>query len=661
MKPGREDRPIAMTGTFHEMPQNRILRVASPEDFQPAMLDENSDAVVVLRGGRGPAAGSPSRARMRAVLFNCGFLPVDGIVDKDRSAESLTYFRSSLVRDPALVGITSADHVAMSDLGFRGRFGNQLFQYAFLKLYALRNHAVPRLPPWTGEQIFGVKEARAEPGHYPRLVFEDRDNDDLQLWEDDLAPVNVDFSGYFQELPPSWKAHRAFLRRLLTVRPEWREALAPAISALKKQGRTLLCVHIRCFQDYDPTAPHINALPPGLQRDFVKAIWPRLENPVLHVATDGGRDILDMFADFPALAMPTLPPGMPVHLGDFLLMQSADVLGITNSSFSRMASLLADDAQRCFIVGPSGAEAYRPWDDRAFWARFDPGVKDVQAFRLARAYRKTLSLRLQQALAEHKRPAGGLTAVASSDPVACKACGAPALLFGVCDFSQVGEGRPSPPLSGQPVFYRRCRSCRLVFTDGFDDWPVSDLQRVVYNEGFFSLYADFLMTRPAERANRLLGCIDDPSSLTVFDVGALNFMTAETLRAGGFAAVGRYDYFDPSAHDDGAPPADIVTCFDLLERTPEPAAMIEDLAKRAKPGGVVIFNAATQTGTETNFSDLNIAPRAGQICCFSPDSLRRLWSPWSFQVKPLGEGWYAASRTPPPFLRSGIEAGFGTS
>jgi hypothetical protein len=43
-----------------------------------------------------------------------------------------------------------------------------------------------------------------------------------------------------------------------------------------------------------------------------------------------------------------------------------------NSSFSRMAAILADSAQKCFlpVFKTEGFVPYEPWLDCDFWARF---------------------------------------------------------------------------------------------------------------------------------------------------------------------------------------------------------------------------------------------------------------------------------------------------
>ena len=47
----------------------------------------------------------------------------------------------------------------MSSLGKLGRFGNQLFQYAFLRICAEKSGARVECPPWIGQTLFGHKDA----------------------------------------------------------------------------------------------------------------------------------------------------------------------------------------------------------------------------------------------------------------------------------------------------------------------------------------------------------------------------------------------------------------------------------------------------------------------------------------------------------------------
>lgn len=77
--------------------------------------------------------------------------------------------------------------VQITCLGKKGRFGNQLFQYAFARGYAERHNAILETPPWIGQELFDLDD-RLPSRKLPRTA------------EDDIPPdgqVNVDLFGYF--------------------------------------------------------------------------------------------------------------------------------------------------------------------------------------------------------------------------------------------------------------------------------------------------------------------------------------------------------------------------------------------------------------------------------------------------------------------------------
>ena len=45
--------------------------------------------------------------------------------------------------------------ILMSTLGSNGRFGNQIFQYAFLNIYAKKYDLDIKTPSWIGHDLFG--------------------------------------------------------------------------------------------------------------------------------------------------------------------------------------------------------------------------------------------------------------------------------------------------------------------------------------------------------------------------------------------------------------------------------------------------------------------------------------------------------------------------
>ena len=106
------------------------------------------EAVDEVRVEAAPRALAP----VDRALFDRGFLRVgDG---------ELLYVRSSRISDPNAPGGRTEATIQMSNFGDNAGFANQLFQYAFLKLYGLRNNAAVETPEWAGEKIFGSAASR---------------------------------------------------------------------------------------------------------------------------------------------------------------------------------------------------------------------------------------------------------------------------------------------------------------------------------------------------------------------------------------------------------------------------------------------------------------------------------------------------------------------
>lgn len=96
---------------------------------------------------------------------------------------------------------------------------------------------------------------------------------------------------------------------------------------------------------------------------------------MLHVGTDEPASVLSEFSDYPQLGdeLARLPADMPEHIRDFMLMRDAGYLLACNSSFSTLASLLAEEDQTCLLVDYQ-RETFVPfdlWTEQRFWQRFD--------------------------------------------------------------------------------------------------------------------------------------------------------------------------------------------------------------------------------------------------------------------------------------------------
>lgn len=318
-----------------------------------------------------------SWCRLRSRLFDVGYLPMKYQIS-ELPGPHILYAQSSLFDDPSLAHAPGPHSVSMTCLGSLGRFGNQLWQYLFIRMYGLRNGLNVKLPEWEGERVFGLSAPRPSREDGQRILhFFGADDDDLELWEIDDAPKDVDFRGFFQQVPPQWRPHRNFIRKIFTLRTGWRDAVERLNATLRNEGRTLVTLHVR-RGDYRETAhssnPMFRMAPIEWYHALLEKVWPTLTRPLLHVSTDEPEGIRPEFEGYEKLDSEYFVRdfGIPDYVRDFVLLQQSDHLVACNSSFSTMAAVVGKPDQRCYLVDFNAAEfgPYDPWAEPSFGARF---------------------------------------------------------------------------------------------------------------------------------------------------------------------------------------------------------------------------------------------------------------------------------------------------
>lgn len=101
-----------------------------PEDF-------GFRAVAILSPRRRGGDGNPSVWRLQRILFDFGLIGIGHV--QLGTTEARCFVASDQVRSLRGLDVGARGHVTMSTLGSNGAFANQLLQYAYLKLYALRH------------------------------------------------------------------------------------------------------------------------------------------------------------------------------------------------------------------------------------------------------------------------------------------------------------------------------------------------------------------------------------------------------------------------------------------------------------------------------------------------------------------------------------------
>ena len=317
---------------------------------------------------------NPGDWKLRRSLFDRGLICIGSVAVA--GSKALCFLASDAVRSFNHLNVESRGRVSMSVLLLGAAFGNQLFRYACVKLYALRHGLTPAFPAWQGNQLFGLEDEPCEGLELPQLVYPGFGENDREIWEQDEPPINIDLAGYFQEIPECWSRHRPLLRHLFQLRPEHLDAIEAWRHAVTKGGRrTLVAVHVR-RGDYRTFAgmPYFRLVPEDWYLDWLRAIWPTLRDPVLFVGTDEPDAILPQFQEFETVSATFGPVAqkLPDYIRDFEAMRRSDYLAICNSSFGRMAAILAESTQKCFLASfpAQSFVPYEPWIDPGFWARF---------------------------------------------------------------------------------------------------------------------------------------------------------------------------------------------------------------------------------------------------------------------------------------------------
>ena len=346
------------------------LFVVDDETLEALLASQHSFRALALLPSK-DGARRRDRWRYQRALFDLGLIAIASI--NLECGEVRCFLASDALSTTPTSEIASRGEITMTSLGRNGGFGNQLFQYAYVKLYAMRHGLTAKFPDWQGRDLFRLADPLCGGAALRQLSFNGFTDDDLRLWEAGDPPVNIDLWGYFQETPECWRHHRQLLRQMFSLPADWQSAFDVWRSNLTRGGeRSLVALHVRRGDYRTHTLPYFQFVPEQLYLDWLRKIWPTLSDPLLFIATDEPDLVLRHFAEFSPISEFGSLDKLPAHVRDFEVLRRADCLAVCNSSYSRMAAILAGDAQKCFLPSHETGrfEPYQPWIDAGFWARF---------------------------------------------------------------------------------------------------------------------------------------------------------------------------------------------------------------------------------------------------------------------------------------------------
>jgi hypothetical protein len=264
--------------------------------------------------------------------------------------------------------------ITLRNIGPRrgGRFGNQIFKYAFLKTYSTYYQLNTETSPWAGQYLFGHKDPQITE-KLPRISLKDISLDDL--FKHDSPPyVNVDLGGQYLFHTRFYRPFRKEFRALFRPTKEVQAMVKPGIKKLRERGKSVVGIHIR-RGDYLKYNDHLNhwVAPTEWYVTWLEQLWPTLKKPVLFIASDDLEHVLPDFKRFNPVTSKELipnfqlsvPPSIDVSFyPDYWLLTQCDYLAISNSTFSFSASML-NDGCKVFMrpdIHKRKLVQYNPWN-----------------------------------------------------------------------------------------------------------------------------------------------------------------------------------------------------------------------------------------------------------------------------------------------------------
>lgn len=295
--------------------------------------------------------------------------------------------------------------ITMQTLGTTGQWGNQIFQYAYVRTFAKRHGCNYAVPSWGGQYLFGHEDPHVDKfPALPRIVEHYSQIEWNQCYGIPSPPtqeeqLDHDFYGWGQYHTSWYAPDKEFIQGLYDVVSPERERVAPALANLGGMGKTLIVFHLR----RSDAGREIYFLTPVTW--FLKWLhehWRDYDDPVLYISTETP-ELAGYFRHYHPVVMEDLglepaavPPGYIYPYGDrfndlrqldffpdWYVMQHADVIVASDSTFSFSAAWTSREDQKYYRARLSTQrfELVDPWDGDVSWREHlndYPGIPGTQ-------------------------------------------------------------------------------------------------------------------------------------------------------------------------------------------------------------------------------------------------------------------------------------------
>jgi len=177
--------------------------------------------------------------------------------------------------------------IQMRRFGTHGQWGNQVFQYAFLRTYARRHSIDYEMPPWAGQYFFGHVDPPITT-HLPDAHEPSAPTAYTLPFGHPIPPSgpqyhNRNFLGWAQYHTSWYAPDKEFIQPLFCATPEIDGQHRPLLSELRGRGDTLISLHLRRG---DSGRLMFFFTPIIWCLEWLHSNWSRFQNPVLFLAIE---------------------------------------------------------------------------------------------------------------------------------------------------------------------------------------------------------------------------------------------------------------------------------------------------------------------------------------------------------------------------------------
>jgi FkbM family methyltransferase len=262
--------------------------------------------------------------------------------------------------------------LSMSSLGTNGKFADQLFQYLYLRIAALVQGMCLQIPDWIGREIYDLDEPPVT-AQITQVLIDDAvkvppewsvfPQPERLITGGRIPLQNTDAWGYFQFNTRVYKPYVDLIRSLYTPKGEIAGRFSDAWERVRRSGKKVIGVHLR-RGDYGEGI--FFRAPCSWYENWVRENQFDPTEYVIYVSSEDASVYANRFSGYQVLtAVDTGLVGVVDEaLLDFHMLCQSDVLAISNSSFSFMASLLNTRCHRFVRPDPElrALQSFAPWD-----------------------------------------------------------------------------------------------------------------------------------------------------------------------------------------------------------------------------------------------------------------------------------------------------------